>query len=100
MTGVQTCALPISIGAYAAALGGIDTLVFSGGIGENAAPIRERICEGLGFLGVELDPEWNAAHKPILSKGAVTVRIVRTDEEVEIARSTGEVLRRGHESRR
>jgi acetate kinase len=89
-----------TIGAYAAALGGIDTLVFSGGIGENAAGLRERICQGLGFLGIELDPEWNAAHKPIISKGSVTVRIIRTDEEVEIARLTWEVLGRGYEGRR
>ena len=50
------------IGAFAAALGGLDTLVFAGGIGENAPPIRERICDGLGFLGIELDPERNAAN--------------------------------------
>jgi acetate kinase len=82
-----------TIGAYAAALGGLDTLVFAGGIGENSAIIRERICDGLGFLGIELDAAWNAEQKPILSKGTVTVRVIRTDEELEIARSTGEVLR-------
>jgi acetate kinase len=84
-----------TIGAYAAALGGMDTLVFSGGIGENAATLRERICSGLGFLGIELDPEANGAHKPLISRGRVVVRIVRTDEEVEIARSTQEILRKG-----
>jgi acetate kinase len=82
-----------TIGAYAAALGGIETLVFAGGIGENSSVIRERVCDGLGFLGVELDPDWNAANKPIISKGPVTVRVIKTDEELEIARSTWEVLR-------
>jgi acetate kinase len=84
-----------TIGAYAAALGGVDTLVFSGGIGENAAALRERICTGLGFLGIELDREANEGQKPLISRGRVAVRIVKTDEEVEIARSTLEVLGRG-----
>ncbi|MBW4050066.1 MAG: acetate/propionate family kinase [Proteobacteria bacterium] len=77
------------IGAFAAVLGGIDTLVFAGGIGENAPLIRERICDGLGFLGIELDPQRNAKNAPVLSPDAarVKVRVMRTDEELMIARS-------------
>ncbi len=77
------------IGAYAAVLGGLDTLVFAGGIGENAPPIRARICAGLGFLGIALDAERNALTTPIISTGAgpVTVRVIRTDEDLMIARS-------------
>jgi acetate kinase len=77
------------IGAYAAALGGLDTLVFAGGIGERAATVRARICEGLGFLGIELDNGRNAAHAGVISTGAsrAVVRIIRTDEELMIARS-------------
>lgn len=82
------------IGAFAAALGGLDTLVFSGGIGENLPGVRERICEGLGFLGVELNPNQNAANAPVISKksGSVVVRVVPTDEEQMIARATIRVL--------
>jgi acetate kinase len=85
-----------AIGAYAAALGGLDALVFSGGIGENAAVIRARVCDGLGFLGIALDPARNADHATVISTGRVTVRVMRTDEEIEIARSTWEVLGGGH----
>ena len=79
-----------SIGAFAAALGGLDTLVFSGGIGENAPVIRQRICEGLGFLGVALDDDNNATNEAVISAdaGTVTVRMIRTDEEAMIARAT------------
>lgn len=82
------------IGAYAAVLGGLDTLVFAGGIGENAAPVRARICEGLSFLGLELDATRNAAHADVISADTskVTVRIMRTDEEWMIAESVGLVL--------
>ncbi|MEO7335963.1 MAG: acetate/propionate family kinase [Caldimonas sp.] len=84
------------IGAYAAALGGVDTLVFAGGIGENAAPVRERICEGLGFLGIELDARRNALHVPLISVGGsgVDVRVVHTDEELMIARAVSRELAR------
>lgn len=84
-------------GAYAAALGGVDTLVFAGGIGENAAPVRERICSALGFLGVELDLERNAVHADVISGpgGKVTVRVIRTDEELMIARSVSRWLAAG-----
>lgn len=77
------------IGALAAALGGLDTLVFSGGIGENSPVIRERICEGLGFLGIALDAVRNTANAPVITRegSPVTVRVIRTDEEVQIARA-------------
>jgi acetate kinase len=82
------------IGAYAAALGGLDTLVFAGGIGENASVVRARICEGLGFLGVELDPARNTANAGVISvdAGRTVVRVIRTDEELMIARSVFRLL--------
>jgi acetate kinase len=85
------------IGAFAAALGGIDGLVFTGGIGEHAASIRERICEGLGFLGIEIDAARNAAHAPRISpdSGRVDVRIVATDEEIMIGRAVDRLLASG-----
>ena len=85
------------IGSFAAALGGLDTLVFAGGIGENAPLIRERICDGLGFLGIELDQKRNAKNAPLISPdaGRVKVRVIRTDEELMIARSTTRVLNLG-----
>jgi len=77
------------IGSFAAALGGLDTLVFAGGIGENASPVRARICNGLNFLGIELDESRNAEAAPVISNNTsrVTVRVIRTDEELMIARS-------------
>jgi len=77
------------IGSFAAALGGLDTVVFAGGIGENASPVRARICEGLDFLGIELNESRNAETSPVISADAsrVMVRIIRTDEELMIARS-------------
>lgn len=86
------------IGSFAAALGGLDTLVFAGGIGENAPPVRERICAGLGFLGIELDGESNAKSAPLISSagGRVRVRVIRTDEELVIARSVTHLLNFGH----
>ncbi len=77
------------IGAFAAVLGGVDTIVFSGGIGENSPVIRARICEGLGFLGVEIDGIANDRGAPVISAhdGLVSVRVIRTDEELMIARS-------------
>ena len=77
------------IGSFAAALGGLDTLVFAGGIGENAPLVRARICEGLDFLGIELDKSRNAKTAAMISTNAsrVTVRVIRTDEELMIARS-------------
>jgi acetate kinase len=77
------------IGAYAAVLEGVDTLVFSGGIGENSPEVRGRICRGLQFLGIALDGTRNAADGPVISTDAarVAVRVIRTDEERMIARS-------------
>ena len=69
-------------------------MVFAGGIGENAAIIRTRICDGLGFLGIELDEKRNAANDGVISAAAspVAVRVIRTDEELTIARSVCRVL--------
>ena len=85
------------IGSFAAALGGLDTLVFAGGIGENAPLIRGRICDGLGFLGIELSQKRNAKNAPLISldAGHVKVRVIRTDEELMIARSVTSVLNLG-----
>jgi acetate kinase len=85
------------IGSFAAALGGLDTLVFAGGIGENAAPVRARVCDGLGFLGIELNGAWNAAAAAMISaeNSRVAVRVIRTDEELMIARSVCRVLKTG-----
>jgi acetate kinase len=82
------------IGAFAAALGGLDTLVFSGGIGENAPPVRARACEGLGFLGIQLDETRNQANKSVISADSsqVAVRVIPTDEEQMIARTVCRVL--------
>lgn len=81
------------IGAFVAALGGLDTLVFSGGIGENSPAVRDRICRGLGFLGIGLDASRNAESAPLISAdGSVRVRVIRTDEELMIARSVARLL--------
>jgi acetate kinase len=82
------------IGAFAAALGGLDTLVFSGGIGEHVPTVRAGICDGLEFLGVRLDPERNATNAPIISwsETRAAVRVIPTDEELMIARATFGVL--------
>jgi acetate kinase len=82
------------IGSFAAALGGLDTLVFAGGIGENAPLVRARICEGLSFLGIELNGARNAENAAVISSdaGRVAVRVIRTDEELMIARSVCRVI--------
>jgi acetate kinase len=82
------------IGAFAAALGGLDTLVFAGGIGENAPIIRSRICDGLGFLGIELDAKRNKASIDLISAetSRVSVRVIHTDEEWMIATLVCHVL--------
>ena len=82
------------IGSFAAALGGLDTLVFAGGVGENAPLIRERICS---FLGIELNKKRNAKSAPLISPdaGRVKVRVIRTDEELMIARSVIRILNHG-----
>jgi len=82
------------MGTFAAALGGLDTLVFSAGIGENCPSIRARICDGLGFLGLELNEARNAENAAVISTDAspATVRVIRTDEEQMIARSVCRIL--------
>ena len=82
------------IGSYAAVLGGLDTLVFAGGIGENAPLVRARICDGLEFLGIEIDRQRNAKSAQLISStaGRVQVRVIRTDEQLMIARSVARVL--------
>lgn len=82
------------LGSFAAALGGIDTLIFSGGIGENAPEIRSRICDGMKFLGIELDNNRNTKNESIISTGSskVCVRVIKTNEELMIARMVQGVL--------
>jgi acetate kinase len=82
------------IGAFAAALSGVDTLVFAGGIGENAPVVRARICDGLAFLGIELEENQNAANEGVISANTsrVAVRVIHTDEEWMIANMVCSVL--------
>jgi len=82
------------IGSFAAVLGGLDTLIFTGGIGENAPKARDRICAGLKFLGIELDEKRNEAHESVISKegSQVVTRVINTDEAQMIARSVCSVL--------
>jgi acetate kinase len=79
---------------HTAALGGLDTLVFTGGIGENAPVVRTRICDGLGFLGIEIEEERNASGAGVISPeaGRVCVRVIRTDEEWTIAKTVCRIL--------
>jgi acetate kinase len=83
------------LAALAAVLGGLDTLVFTAGIGEKAPAIRRRICDGLAFLGIQLDASRNEANAPIISRDGspAVVRVMKTDEELMIARHTHNVLR-------
>jgi acetate kinase len=82
-----------TIAAYAAVLGGLELLVFAGGVGENSSDVRSRVCAMLGFAGVELDAERNAASAPIISTDSsrVVVRITPSDEEQQIARYVREM---------
>ena len=82
------------IGAFTAAMGGVETIIFSGGIGENAPEIRRRICDGLGFLGIEIEEKRNEANESVISTTAsnVVVRVIRTDEEQMIARMVCRIL--------
>jgi acetate kinase len=82
------------VGALAAALGGLNTFVFTGGIGENSATIRARICEPLEFLGIRLDRGLNEGHSPVISRedSPVTVRVMKTNEELMIARHTRDLI--------
>ena len=83
------------LGSLAAVLGGLDTLVFSGGIGENAPAVRKGICEQMEFLGIRLDMARNRQNASVISSGdsPVTVRVVATNEELMIARATDAVVR-------
>jgi acetate kinase len=82
------------LGAYAAALGGLDTVVFTGGIGENSPTIRERICSDLGFLGIRIDAVRNNVNEPLISADAalVKVRVIKTNEDLMIARHTARLI--------
>lgn len=82
------------IGSFAAALHGIDTLVFSGGVGENSPEVRERICHGLQFLGIQLDKTKNLGNEPIISAtgSTVSVRVIQTNEELIIAKLVSHAL--------
>jgi acetate kinase len=84
----------LQVGAYAASLGGLDTLVFTGGIGEHAAAVRAEVCAGLEHLGVALDASRNAEHDEIISAdgSACTVRVVQTNEDLMVARHTHALL--------
>jgi acetate kinase len=79
------------IGAAAAALGGLDALVFTGGIGENAAPVRAATVQALGWLGLELDAAANAAHAITITRPGVSAHVVATDEEAVIVWETARV---------
>jgi acetate kinase len=92
------------LGAMTAALGGLDSLVFTGGIGQNAPTIRERICREMDFMGLRLDPRLNERGDPVISASdsLVTVRVIETDEERMIARHTRDEIRRengGHKEK-
>jgi acetate kinase len=82
------------IGSFASILGGLDCLVFSGGIGENAPEVRKQICSGLQFLGIELEETKNIKNEAIISTATsrVTVRVIKTNEELMIARLVCHVL--------
>ena len=85
------------IGAYAAAMGGVDAIAFTGGVGENHNYVREQVCKDLEFLGIKLDPELNAkihGDEAIISAAdsKVTVAVVPTDEELMIATDTEEIV--------
>jgi acetate kinase len=83
-----------AIGALAAALGGLDSLVFTAGIGEHSAPMRARIAMGLQYLGIEIDPARNDAHQPVISAAGarVAVRVIATNEELMLARHVRRLL--------
>lgn len=92
---IKICCYQIKkyIGAYTASLNGLDVLVFSGGIGENAPKIRSRICKGLNYLGIEINERKNKKNKTIIStkKSKVKVYVIPTNEEIMIARNAKEL---------
>jgi len=79
---------------HTVAVGGLDTLVFAGGIGENAPTVRARICDGLGFLGIEIEEKRNATNEGVISSeiSRIPVRLIHTDEEWMIATTVCRVL--------
>ncbi len=85
------------LGALVAVLGGLDTLVFTAGIGERSAVIRGRICDGMAYLGLQLDDDQNASHASIISASSsrVAVRVMPTDEDLVIARHTHRLIKQG-----
>ena len=103
--GNEDCALALEkfayevakyVGAYAAALNGLDVLTFTAGVGENDSATRAAICDYLGFLGVKLDPELNAVrgeHKISAEDSKVQVWVVPTNEELMIAQDTAELVK-------
>lgn len=107
--GSQQCRLALDIfcrrvkkyvGAYAALLGGVDAVVFTGGIGENSPVVRQKSTEGLEFMGIVLDPERNRRHDTVVSSGDVAVMVVRTNEELAIAKDTVAVLAEARKAQR
>ena len=85
------------LGAFAAVLGGLDTLVFTAGIGENSSVIRWRICKDMNYLGISLDSSRNGVNAPVISceNSPVTVRVMKTNEELMIARDTRDIIQFG-----
>ncbi|HWG06681.1 MAG TPA: acetate kinase [Beijerinckiaceae bacterium] len=94
--------ISLSTGMLAAALGGLDALVFTAGIGENSATIRARVAEKIGWLGIAFDPEANAAGSPLISRpeSKIQLRIVPTDEELMIAKHTLSLLSKASSARK
>jgi acetate kinase len=90
------------LGSMAAALGGVDAIVFTGGIGENAASIRDRVCRAVAWLGIDLDAESNEFGGPRIShtSGRVSVWVIPTDEELMIAQHTKQLIRPTSETKR
>ena len=83
------------IGSYAAAMGGVDAVIFTGGIGENNAEVRAQVCADMEFLGIEIDPEKNSqrGELKISADGAKTeVWVIPTNEELLIARDTRDII--------
>ena len=89
------------VGGLAAALGGIDAFVFSGGIGENSPFIRSRICESMAWMGIEIDPSRNEGNERLISRDSAATRVlvIPTNEEVVIARAAQAILRLNQEGR-
>jgi len=86
------------IGAYTAAMGGVDTIIFTGGIGENAKEIRKDICNNMQFLGIDIDDDKNNKTETIISKdnSKVKVMVIPTNEELVIARDTFKIIKHNH----